>query len=117
MQSSGCDVSNRKTSIDSRLAALKVAELNPLSDPGRVIVDRALKDNDWLMVAEAANLVTHHGLREFEPALREVWGRFCTNGIKRDPGCRARHAALTALDHVEVMDPEPFIAAIRYHQF
>jgi hypothetical protein len=49
--------------------------------------------------------------------LRSIWPRFTDQGAKTDPGCRAKEAGLTALDTLEILEPEPFLAAVRHHQY
>jgi HEAT repeat protein len=48
--------------------------------------------------------------------LRDVWDHFLENAAKTDPGCRAKEAALTALDQLQILDPDPFLPALRYVQ-
>jgi hypothetical protein len=87
------------------------------ADVAASAVKAALKDSNWLIVSEAAKLVVQLSLRDLASELLEVWPRFCKNAVKCDPGCRAKEAALTALDHSEWLDPDPFLAAVRYQQF
>jgi HEAT repeat protein len=69
-----------------------------------------------MVVTAATEIVARHAHGGFESELSAVWARFAANGAKVDPGCRAKDAALTALDRLESMDPDPFLAAIRYRQ-
>lgn len=107
----------KKNALDSTLSALRRAAADPTAPGSQELLDQALRDKDWLLVSTAAKIVGDHTLRGFELALRAVWPRFCQNVPKSDPGCRAKEAALSALDFLETLDPEPFLAAIRYHQF
>ena len=101
---------------DALLEALRSVSEAPETDAARAVIERALAHDNWLIVSQAAALVGRHLLHGFEPALREVWNRFVANAAKADPGCRAKEAALTALDQLETLDPDPFLPAIRYVQ-
>jgi hypothetical protein len=68
-------------------------------------------------VEYAARLIAQYSLPDFTQNLVGIWPRFIDPGPKLDPGCRAKEAALTALDALEWFDPDPFLTAIRYTQF
>ncbi len=55
-------------------------------------------------------------LADLCPALIDAFSRFVPHGAKLDPGCRAKLAILSALDHLGSLDAEPFIAAVRLVQ-
>jgi len=101
---------------EARLAALASVKADPGSEASRRELERALGDESWLVVATAAELVAEHALEGFQSALSAVWPRFVAKGSKGDPGCRAKEAALTALDRLEGFDPDPFLAAVRFKQ-
>jgi HEAT repeat protein len=105
-----------RSALDSQLTALREARAEPHSESAGRALRRALADASWLVVSEAAKLITQHELDGYRTELLEVWPRFAENGPKRDPGCRAKEAALTALDFTGLVDPEPFLRAIRYRQ-
>jgi hypothetical protein len=107
---------SRCASLDEKLAALRQAKLAPESASGRRDLELALGDRSWLVVSEAASFIGEHRLEGHTEALLGVHARFAEDGAKVDPGCRAKEAALTALDLLELLDPSPFLAAIRYHQ-
>lgn len=112
------DMASRKQpcELEAMLAALRRARADLPADSARTEVRRALGGRHWLVVAEAAKLVGELTLEGYEQELRGVWPRFRENAAKADPGCRAKEAALTALDLLEVLDPAPFLDAIRYRQ-
>ncbi|MBT9559499.1 MAG: hypothetical protein IV100_25945 [Myxococcales bacterium] len=85
----------------------------------------ALRDGDAPTVAELAELVGRRGsdvLRTSprgapptaEALLVAAFDRLCAP--KSDPGCRARLAIATALDRLDMMDPDPFLRASRLVQ-
>lgn len=92
------------------------AAQQPDAKASRQTLMKALAHKNWLVVAEAAAVIGEHSLSEFAQALDECWPRFVNNGAKVDPGCRAKQATLTALDRLELMDPTPFVRAVRYQQ-
>jgi hypothetical protein len=108
-------VRKRKTD-DAWQVALARVKADPGSEASRQELERALADESWLVVATAAEIVAEHALTGFERALGAVWPRFVVKGPKGDPGCRAKEAALTALDRLEGFDSDPFVAAVRFKQ-
>ena len=110
-------MSRKRSSSDAALEALRRAREEPDSPASRERIREALGHQNWLVVSEAANLVAERSLDGCADALGRVWARFVENGAKTDPGCRAKEAALTALDRLEIFDPEPFLCAVRHRQF
>lgn len=107
----------RSTSIDDKLEQLRnVIRLGDLRAIETVLRD-ALKQSNWLLASQAAEQVAKLSLHELAPDLLNVWPRFCDGGVKRDPGCRAKEAMLTALDQLEWPNPAPFLLAVRYRQY
>ena len=76
----------------------------------------ALSDKQALVVARAAAVVREERITELEDALLTAYSRFLEDATKRDPGCHAKFAILEALDHLERIDPEPFLSATSYRQ-
>jgi HEAT repeat protein len=109
--------STRASSFDARLEAVRRARADPRGESAERDLRIALGDKSWLVVSEAAAVVAEHRLEGFKGALLAIWPRFVENPVKTDPGCRAKEAALTALDQLEILEPDPFLAAIRYRQF
>jgi HEAT repeat protein len=108
---------SRRRSLEDKLAAVRELGQDPRSEAAASELRRALGDKNWLVVSEAATVIGEHALHAHRDQLLEVWPRFAAKGNKTDPGCRAKEAALAALDSLELLDPEPFLAAIRYQQF
>jgi hypothetical protein len=107
----------KRASVDERLEALQPAADDPEAPASVTLIEQALADKSWLVVAFAAELVGRHQLERHRAGLLGVWPRFADGTHKSDPGCRAKLAALTALDRLELLDPEPFLPAIRYRQY
>ena len=108
---------SRRRSLEDKLETIRQLRQDPHSETATRELRRALSDNSWLLVSEAAALIGEHALDAHRDGLLEVWPRFAEKGAKTDPGCRAKEAALTALDNLELLDPDPFLAAIRFRQF
>src|SRR5688572_1056152 len=96
-------VASKRASLDSALEALKRVREEPGSESMLSEVKKALGHQHWLVVSEAAELVKTHALSDCAELLRAIWSRFAPHGAKVDPGCRAKEAALTALDHLETL--------------
>ena len=107
----------RAANIDDKIDALKRIRQGASPELTKLILDASLKDTNWLIVSEACATIVQLSLRDFNQLLLEIWPRFIENAVKRDPGCRAKEAALKALDYAELLDPDPFLTAIRYKQF
>src|SRR5690606_25815632 len=80
------------------------------------LLRQALQHKNWYVVSEAAGVIGENHLPNFEEDLAAIWGRFANGVHKLDPGCRAKCAALTALDKLEHFDPDPFLPAVRFIQ-
>ncbi len=107
----------RRDSVDAALRRVALAAEHPHVPESRLALEAAIDDAHWLVVSEAAAVVGEHGLSDFEERLKVVWSRFADKGPKADPGCRAKEATLTALDRLEIWDPDPFLVAIRHRQW
>lgn len=107
----------RRPTIEEELSALRRATEDPESEQARLELKRALAHKSWLLVSEAAKIVSELMLSGFEQELLGVWPRFVENPVKKDPGCRAKLSVLTALDKLELWDAQPFLKAVRYKQF
>jgi HEAT repeat protein len=102
--------------VDVEAQTVRALDADPHAAATAEKLRRALGHSHWMVVTAAAELIARHELGGFERELEAVWQRFAQNGAKVDPGCRAKDAALTALDRLEIMDPEPFLVAARYRQ-
>lgn len=106
----------KRPSVDVEAEAVRALDSDAESEESRAKLRAALGHRHWMVVLAAADVVARHSLSGFERELASVWDRFAQNGAKLDPGCRAKEAALSALDRLETLDPDPFLAAIRYTQ-
>jgi hypothetical protein len=106
----------KRDRMETLLEEVHAARKDPRGETARETLARALSAGNWLVVSEASKLVGEHALTHLAPALRDVWPRFVSNAAKTDPGCRAKEAALSALDRLELLEPEPFLLAVRYQQ-
>ncbi len=107
--------SGKRSGVDELVDAL-LARGGDWGDPvGDELLQRALEHKSWLVAATAAQIVGERQLSGHEERLIRVWERFSAGGAK-DPGCRAKEAALTALDQLEGFDPDPFIEGVHCHQ-
>jgi hypothetical protein len=109
--------SRQSQKVEELVEAVHAAKRAPESEPSQKLFAKALGHAHFYPVSEAARLVGELELAGYEAALRGVWQRFLHNAAKTDPGCRAKEAALTALDRLTTLDPEPFVAAVRYVQY
>jgi hypothetical protein len=107
----------KRPTIEEELAEVVRAASDP-SDPTNVERLRdALLRGRAIPAARAASAIGQKGLDAFDEDLKRAFERFLEDPVKADPGCRAKVAALEALDRREHLDPAPFVAAARYKQF
>jgi HEAT repeat protein len=106
----------KRASVEERADALQPAADDPEAPGSPALIEEGLADKSWFVVARAADIVAQHPDERHREALERVWSRFADGSHKSDPGCRAKLAALTALDRLDLLDPEPFLPATRYRQ-
>lgn len=106
----------KRPSVEERVDLLDPAATAPEAPGSAELIEAGLGDKSWLVVAHAADIVARHPLERHRAALLDVWRRFADGSHKTDPGCRAKLAALTALDRLDLLDPDPFLPATRYRQ-
>ena len=68
------------------------------------------------VVARAAKLALQHQIEALAPDLAAAFPRFMNDSVKRDPGCVAKVAIVTALVHFDWRDPDVYVAGIRHVQ-
>jgi hypothetical protein len=102
--------------VEALVEGLSMVQSDPNGREAQRRIREALAHKHWMPVEHAARLVGQLSLAGFAKDLVGVWGRFVNPGAKLDPGCRAKQAALLALDTLECFDPDPFLVAIRYVQ-
>ena len=76
-----------------------------------------LKRGSSPAAARAAELIAARRLEGLEIELAAMYRRFLRNGVRTDPGCPARRAALEALDQLDVEDTALFAEAARLVQW
>src|SRR5258706_5077874 len=101
---------------DDWLVRVRRAKAEPRARESLQALAEALEQASFLVASEAAKVAQENELRELLPSLHRAWARFVPDGVKRDPGCRAKEATLTALDHLEHGDADVFVEAVRYRQ-
>lgn len=105
----------RKT--DDQLARVQqVAQSDAPDDDGRWALERGLSTKVGAVAALAAKAALRFELVDLHPALAEAFGRFCEDGVKRDPGCRAKRAIVEALSGLDVDAETVFRRGLRYVQ-
>lgn len=112
----GIVATRKRPNPDVEAEALRALEGDLESSESLSRLRAGLEHRHWMVVTTAAEIVARHALPGLERELKAVWARFADNGAKVDPGCRAKDAALTALDRLETLDPDPFLVAARYRQ-
>lgn len=104
----------KKTSPSSLERALEALSVVDGTSPAGVAALRAgLLSSHSAVVARAATLIQEQVLSGFAPELLGAYDRFFSVA---DPGCRAKQAIASALDHAEHPDPTPFLRGIPHIQ-
>ncbi|MGC4114961.1 MAG: HEAT repeat domain-containing protein [Myxococcales bacterium] len=106
----------RQDRLEKDLAALQPALAHPDLPESRELLRAALRKSRSLAAAKAADLIRSRSLTGFEDDLRTAFERFLEDPIKSDPSCKAKLAALEALDFLESLDPAPFLTGVRTFQ-
>lgn len=101
----------KRAKVDDELTRLRAASAEPRSSESVEAITLALSSKHARVVAAAAQLIKARRLEGFNLRLKDAYGRFLDDPVKRDPGCQAKLAVLEALDFSETMEAEPFIAA------
>ncbi len=107
---------SRPNRFEKELEALRPALADPDSPASHAILRTALNRSGSFVAAKAAVAVREHLPGGFEEDLKAAFERFMKDSVKTDPGCKAKLAALEALDYLESLDPAPFLTALRYFQ-
>jgi hypothetical protein len=106
----------KRSHLERELEALRPALADPESPFSRELLRSALRSSGSFAAAKAASVIRERLLSGFEADLKAAFNRFLENPVKTDPGCKAKLAALEALDYLETQDTAPFEAAVRYFQ-
>jgi HEAT repeat protein len=105
----------KRDRIEDELAGIVALSDAPEADVVPAL-RRALRERSSLVAERAALLARERSLTQLAPDLVSAFERFKEDAVKRDPGCRAKQAALEALDVLDANVPETFLAAARYVQ-
>ncbi len=102
--------------LEAQLDALAPALRDPSTPESQELLRAALRASQSFAAAKAATVIRDRLLPGFEADLKLAFERFLTNPVKADPSCKAKLAALEALDFLEDLDAAPFVAAARHFQ-
>lgn len=108
-----------RKSVDDKLAELESgAEAAEAADAGALpaLLNGALKDRHYRIVALAARLAGDRLAYDSTPELLSAYPRFLDNPVKRDPNCLAKKAIVRALFELDCDDADFYLGAIRYRQ-
>jgi HEAT repeat protein len=103
----------KKPTVEEELAEIADALRDPTSAAHPDLLRNTLARASSVPAAKVAATIGSRRLAGFEEALQQCFVRFTQNPVKSDPGCRAKAAALEALDRLEWPDPALFLQASR----
>lgn len=106
----------KRTTPDERLTLLRQAGQQLTGPALAETVRRALSERSHFVVALAAELARQHELRELTDDLVAAYGRFLTDPIETDKGCRAKTAIVETLVQLDYDDPEFYREGMKYRQ-
>src|SRR5258708_18608176 len=106
----------KRSSVEEQLAAMQALADAPATSELREQLRAALRTAPSLVAARAAKIVRDRAMDGFAEDLEAAFRRFLPDAVKSDPSCRAKLAALEALDFGEHPDPQPFLLATRHFQ-
>jgi hypothetical protein len=106
----------KKTSTESKLAALRALEGTSPTAELTAALRQALGDKSNLVVAEAAALAGQHKQVDLAGELEAAFERFLQNAEQTDKMCRAKLALIKALDELEHPRPKIYLLAARHVQ-
>lgn len=106
----------KRTTTEEKLMALKVFEDAPLDQEMEKKLRKTVGGANNILVAKAAKIVGKRGIENFIPALLKAFDRFMENPNRKDSGCLAKEAIITALDDLEYDQEDIFLRGIKYYQ-
>jgi len=106
-----------RLSIEDKLATIRRLREQPPCSEHTAELRRSLGDRSNLVVAAAAAVAGDQGMVELSADLEAAFPRFLVEPLKDDKLCRAKIAAVQALDKLEHDRPEVFRKAARHVQF
>jgi HEAT repeat protein len=106
----------KRQSVDDKLAALKLLREQQSSPETTAELRRALGDKSNLVVAAAAGIAGEQRLVDLAAELEASFKRFLTDPEKTDKLCRAKLAAVQALDKLDHDVSDVYLQAARHVQ-
>ncbi len=106
----------KRRSLEERLTKLKELEKLPVSATTFAELRLALAGSSNITTAKAANIAAQLGLKDLSSDVASSFDRFMENAVKTDPGCRAKLAAVEALNTLGHEDVQLFLRGIRHVQ-
>ena len=107
----------KRATFDDKLAAIRKLRDQDGPGPGdAAAVRKAIGDRSNFVAAAAAEVAGAWRLAEAAPDLAAAFDRFLVDPLKDDKLCRAKIAAVQALEKLEHPDPEVFEKAARHVQ-
>ncbi|WP_165067715.1 HEAT repeat domain-containing protein [Paludisphaera rhizosphaerae] len=107
----------KRSTFDDKLAALRKLRDQDGPNPGDAAsVRKAIGDRSNFVVAAAADVAGAWRLAETAPDLEKAFDRFMVDPVKDDKNCRAKIAAVQALEKLEHERAEVFEKAARHIQ-
>jgi len=100
--------------IEDKLAALRA--LDTSSPQARDVLRDALASQTGIVVAAAAKRIADDAIETLVPELVDAFERLCTQGAKRDPGCRGKTAIARVLHQLDSWEERVFVAGLRIVQ-
>lgn len=106
----------RRSTLDDKLAAVRAWRDRPESAELIADLRKALKDKSNFIAATAAEIVGERLLLELASDLEAAFHRFLIDPVKTDKLCRAKLAAVEALEKLEHPGDDLFLKAARHVQ-
>jgi len=106
----------KRSTLDEKLASMR--EWRDRPESAELIADlrKAIGDKSNFIVASAAGIAGERRFVELAPELEAAFDRFLVDPVKTDKLCRAKLAAVEALEKMEHPGDETFLKAARHVQ-
>lgn len=105
-----------RQSLQEKVARLKELAALPCTDDALSEIHQALSSRSSAIAAAAANGAAKLRLCRLTPEIVATFNRFMENPVKSDPGCRAKLAAVEALNALDYAEADVFLKGIRHVQ-
>jgi HEAT repeat protein len=105
-----------RLSFEEKLARLKKLAEGFASDDAIREIRQALSGANSVLAAKAAAVAAKLGLLDLAPDLISAFNRHLQDPVKSDPGCRAKIAAIEALNALDYAEADVFLRGIRHIQ-